>query len=424
MSKKLTLIIALVSMVSSLLAQYNVVNATHYSPSLNQEKPVKIYLPPNYYIDTTEHYPVIYFLHGANNDQTSYPGMISWTQSLINSGAIHPVIVVFANGACPPYWGSMYTNSALYGNYEDYIVFDLVAFIDTTFRTLAEREFRCITGHSMGGGGSAKLAIKHPEIYRGFASHAGIMNFDTLMSIWQPLIFQENGGVPPYNYTWDAGTYTNFFFTGAGAMSPNLNNPPTNVDYPLDPDGNVIDSIFVKWKQHDNCCLVKQISPADNLGIFFSCGTEDDHQLYPTNELFRDTLDMLGLEYVFLTTGGDHSLSGEMIQAGMKFLDSLMYIDVGMNKQIPLFNSSVHNLSFYPNPVVSELTISYELAVKDFVTVKVLDMTGSNIFSTTSECQIGENKQVLDFSGLFTGIYFCRVQIGNERITKKIIKIK
>jgi S-formylglutathione hydrolase FrmB len=405
------------------LQQFNVVNTTHYSSSLEQEKPVKIYLPPDYYNNPDEHYPVIYFLHGATGDQNSYPGMISWTQSLINNGTIHPVIVVFANGACPPYWGSMYANSAFYGNYEDYIVYDLVEFIDTTFRTLAERNFRCITGHSMGGGGSAKLAIKHPDIYRGFASHAGVMNFDTTLSIWHPLILQENGGVPPYNYTWGAGTYTNFVFSGAGAWSPNMNNPPTYVDYMLGPDGNVVDSTFAKWKLHDNCCLVKQISLSDNLGFFFSCGTEDDHQLYPTNELFRDTLDMLGLDYVFLTTSGDHSLSGDMIQAGMKFLDSLMYFGVGTEEKWNIVARSSLHFTVSPNPISDFASINLDLQNSDHLNIQIFNAMGAKVAELYhGQLPAGQQRFAWHAGDLAKGLYFCRVQAGNETRMHKIIK--
>ncbi|MEZ5196980.1 MAG: alpha/beta hydrolase-fold protein [Bacteroidales bacterium] len=423
--KKFKLISVMLLTVITLAAQYNVINTTHYSPSLNQEKPVKIYLPPDYYTDSTEHYPVIYFLHGAGNDQTSYPGFVSWTQSLINNETIHPVIVVFVNGDCPPYWGSVYANSALYGNYEDYIVYDLVTFIDTTFRTIPERPYRCITGHSMGGGGSAKLAIKHPDIYRGFASHAGIMNFDTVLTLWQPIILQENGGSPTYNYYWGAGTYTNFIFTGAGGWSPNLNNPETFVDFPYDSLGNVINCILMKWKQHDNSSIIKQISPADNLGIFFSCSTEDQHQLYPTNEMFRDTLVMLGLDYTFLTTTGDHNLSPEMIQAGMVFLDSIMFIATGTNEALSNQHSFVVKFSVNPNPVFNETEIIIELTENIITTLDILDMTGKVLESYKDPGKRTDKIDLkINLSGLYPGIYFCRVKMGNEMVTKKIIKVR
>jgi len=277
----------------------------------------------------------------------------------------------------------------------------------------------------MGGGGSAKLAIKHPDIYRGFASQAGIMNFDTVLSIWHPLILQENGGTPPYNYTWGAGTYTNFIFTGAGAWSPNLNNPTTFVDFLLDAQGNMIDSIFIKWKQHDNSCLIKQISQSENLGIFFSCGTNDGHQLYSSNELFRDTLDMLGLDYVFMTTNGDHSLTSDMIVAGYEFLDSLMYFGVGTDENVAKNSQFKILFTVAPNPVKDKIIISYELFTAEDVYIKVLDITGKELLSVSkTSLPVGKYQHSFNLKYFMPGIYFCQVQVGNEMKTKKIIKVK
>ncbi len=415
---------AFISLLSlALAAQTNVVNTTHYSPSLDQEKPVKIYLPPDYYNSPTEHYPVIYFLHGATGDQNSYPTVISRTQLMINNGTIHPVIVVFANGACPPYWGSMYANSELYGNYEDYIVFDLVDFIDTTIRTITDPQYRCITGHSMGGGGAAKMAIKHPERYRGFASHAGVMNIDTTMAIWQTLVLQENGGAPPYNYSWGAGTYTNFLITAAGAWTPNLNNPPSYVDFPLNSQGEVIDNLFIEWKQHDNCHLVKQIDLTDHLGIFFSCGTNDSHQVYSSNELFRDTLDMLGLPYRFLTTAGGHNLSVMMIEAGMKFLDSLMFFEVGTEEKWDITVRSSFHISVKPNPLYDFATIGLELLQHEYVYVQIFDIKGHKVVELHNGYLPAGQQQFRWHAGdLPKGMYLCRVQAGKETRTHKIVK--
>ena len=59
-------------------------------------------------------------------------------------------------------------------------------------------------------------------------------------------ILAENGGSSPYNYTPTAGFFTLVAFTSAGAFSPNLNNPPYFVDFPLDTFGNIIDSANFK----------------------------------------------------------------------------------------------------------------------------------------------------------------------------------
>jgi S-formylglutathione hydrolase len=60
---------------------------------------------------------------------------------------------------------SMWTNSVTTGNWEDYIALDLVEYIDKKYRTDARSASRGIAGHSSGGYGAIKLAMKHPQVF-------------------------------------------------------------------------------------------------------------------------------------------------------------------------------------------------------------------------------------------------------------------
>src|SRR5205085_3914749 len=77
---------------------------------------------------------------------------------------IGEMIIVVPNGT-NAYSGSFYTNSAVTGNWEDYLIRDLTSYIDGKYRTLASAESRGIAGHSMGGYGSIILAMKHPDVF-------------------------------------------------------------------------------------------------------------------------------------------------------------------------------------------------------------------------------------------------------------------
>src|ERR1700748_856537 len=78
----------------------------------------------------------------------------------IQSGHVRPMIIVFPN-SFTRYGGSFYTNSSLTGNWADYIVKDVVNYIDKNFRTIPERNSRGLAGHSMGGHGALKLAMQY-----------------------------------------------------------------------------------------------------------------------------------------------------------------------------------------------------------------------------------------------------------------------
>src|SRR5438132_1584842 len=59
--------------------------------------------------------------------------------------------------------------------YAEYIARDLVAFIDSTYRTARDRSHRGIAGLSMGGWGAMTLALSNPDIFGAAASHSGVL---------------------------------------------------------------------------------------------------------------------------------------------------------------------------------------------------------------------------------------------------------
>ncbi|MFD2937400.1 alpha/beta hydrolase-fold protein [Spirosoma flavum] len=68
---------------------------------------------------------------------------------------IHPMIIVLPNSDAKLGAG-FYTNSTLTGNWTDYIGKDVVAYIDKRYRTIANKNSRGLSGHSMGGNGALK----------------------------------------------------------------------------------------------------------------------------------------------------------------------------------------------------------------------------------------------------------------------------
>ena len=61
--------------------------------------------------------------------------------------------------------GSFYVNSPVTGNWEDFVVQEVVGYVDNHYRTIARVESRGISGHSMGGFGSLNIAMLHPDVF-------------------------------------------------------------------------------------------------------------------------------------------------------------------------------------------------------------------------------------------------------------------
>lgn len=127
---------------------------------------ISIYLPPDYNI-SQKNYPTIYFLHGYATDDKD---MFEWLElkklldKAIETKHIRPVILVIPNSKTI-LGGSFYTNSALMGNWSDFIAKDVIEYVDKNFRTIPNRENRGLVGHSMGGNGALKIAMLYPEVF-------------------------------------------------------------------------------------------------------------------------------------------------------------------------------------------------------------------------------------------------------------------
>ena len=74
------------------------------------------------------------------------------------------MIVVMPN-AYSKYGGSMYSSSVTTGDWEMYIAEDLVAYMDSHYRTIPERGSRGLAGHSMGGYGAVRIGMKRPDVF-------------------------------------------------------------------------------------------------------------------------------------------------------------------------------------------------------------------------------------------------------------------
>ena len=154
-------------------AQSRVVQAQVHSSGLehnlfgdSSDQPVGIYLPAAYAAEPQRRFAVVYFLHGYSDTPATKVAEIfqQMMDEQIAAHAVQPMIVVAPNGL-NKLLGSFYTNSSATGNWEDYIVRDVVAYLDSHYRTLASPDSRGISGQSMGGYGSLMLAFRHPDVF-------------------------------------------------------------------------------------------------------------------------------------------------------------------------------------------------------------------------------------------------------------------
>jgi S-formylglutathione hydrolase FrmB len=275
----------------------------------NPNRKVSVYLPPNY--ETSgKRYPVIYFLHGFMGTDSISPWMSNVLDAGIEKNKIRPFIMVISN-QYTLYQGSFYSNSTLTGNWADFTARELVAYIDKNFRTLANRDGRGISGHSMGGYGALKLAMLYPDVFTSvYALSPGLLAF---VKEFGPNSdsYKQLAAITTKEEL-DKTYYPKVIVAVARAWSPNASKPPFFCDLPFTYAGDslIIDSVLVKkWKQNMPVYMVDEY--AANLrklkAIKLDWGRNDASRFPLQCGMFSQELENLGIEHFAEEYIGTHT---------------------------------------------------------------------------------------------------------------------
>jgi S-formylglutathione hydrolase FrmB len=261
-----------------------------------------VYLPPGY-DRSAQRYPVIYYLPNAADsfraDFDKHEAQALFDRA-IAVGSIGDFILVTTD-LTTPIGCSWYVNSPVTGNWEDFVVDELVPYVDANFRTLANRDSRGILGDRMGGYGAIRLGMRHPNVFGSvYALHpvgtgSGIQTMHSRPD-WNRLAhaqsIDELRGDP----------FSNIFLSIYQAHLPNPSRPPLYIEFPAHREGAqlVTDSVLTA-RLRDNFLLESQIPRyADNLkslrGFKFDWGRSDSNQDHVySNQAFTHKLDEFGI---------------------------------------------------------------------------------------------------------------------------------
>jgi enterochelin esterase-like enzyme len=146
-----------------------------------QTRRVLVYTPPGYDADPARKYPVLYLQHGGGEDETGWAkqGHVHFIlDNLIAEKKAVPMVVVMERGyatkaggqPAPPTPG----RGSGGGAFEDVVVKDLIPMIDSTYRTLADREHRAIAGLSMGSGQALQIGLTHLDAFSAVGAFSGV----------------------------------------------------------------------------------------------------------------------------------------------------------------------------------------------------------------------------------------------------------
>ena len=154
-----------------------------------------VYLPPDYDTNLKARYPVLYLQHGAGEDETGWvrQGHANFIlDNLIASRSCKPMIVVMAYGYAsragevpPNFAGKPFGSPEMLkamqdmaAAFEDDVTHALIPYIDSTFRTLSDRDHRAMAGLSMGGMQTFQITLNHLDLFSyigGFSGAGGML---------------------------------------------------------------------------------------------------------------------------------------------------------------------------------------------------------------------------------------------------------
>jgi len=266
------------------------------------DRTVLVLLPPSYDSAPARRYPVIYFLHGYNSEAE---GTVAWTKMEERHKAAMAAtareFIVVALDSSTRHRGSMHTDSVTVGNFETFTTKELVGYIDSRYRTIARRESRGLFGHSMGGYGSLRLGMKHPEIYSAIYA----MNPCCLMP--RPFTAEEGRKyeqlTPETLKSADFGAQTTY--TVAVNWSPNPNKPPFYADMGTK-DGVIDPLVIAKWSANAPVAMVPQYLPALQSLAAIGLDTGDKDFVRPDDEAMHAELLKFGIKHDWELYEGDH----------------------------------------------------------------------------------------------------------------------
>jgi S-formylglutathione hydrolase FrmB len=326
---------------------------------------VAVWLPPQY--DTARlrarRFPMLMDMAGFTGSGLSHIAWKNFSENvperaarLVHERKMAPAIIVFPD-CFTALGGNQYVNSSAVGPYADYLIREIIPFVDREFRTHASREYRGCFGKSSGGYGAIIHGMKYASTWGAVADHSGDSYFDFvywsdwpntldelakfrsrkpapgrydvmkmqrgadrglddgrvrrfLAAIWKRPKLSSEEGHAIMNLCM-AATYD------PDAKAPNGFRLPFNLE-----TGEVIPERWKAWQRHDPIHLVNRYRK--NLrslrGIYLDCGSRDQYHIHYGTRILSKRLQAAGIEHRYEEFDDTHSDIDYRMDVSLPFL--------------------------------------------------------------------------------------------------------
>ncbi len=309
-------------------------------------------------------FPVLFDLVGYTGSGFSHTNWRSFDENLperaarlVREGRMAPCILVFPD-CFTALGGNQYVNSSAIGRYADYLVRELVPFVDAELRTRAAREHRGCFGKSSGGYGAMLHGMKYAKHWGAIANHSGDAHFDFIYRCDWPNTLNElarhrprkrragridvaseepsgategldDGRVRRFlRHVWGREKLSNaevhclMNLCMAATYDPDPE-APNGFRLPFNPEtGELLPRRWQRWLRHDPCRLVPRYRAAlkSLRGIWIDCGWRDQYNIHYGSRILSRRLREHGVEHVYEEFDDTHSGIDYRMERSLPFL--------------------------------------------------------------------------------------------------------
>lgn len=302
------------------------------------ERDLFVYLPPGYE-DSERRFATAYLLHAdgwsaqlvvrpAVDEARWHPPLEDVLDPVFTRMGTVPMIVVVPDGVSR--WGcGQWVDSPVSGNFESYVVRDVVEYVDRHFRTIAQPASRGVFGFSSGGLGSWNIGSRHPETFGALAMLSGDSMFENLRHVvydYYNSIWPEAPSGPS-----DEIPLSKMVYSYSATYSPNVERPPFYVDLPVDfASGELLGDVWSRWLRFDPVenWRRRQDGLRQMRGIRLDVGVRDDYGFQWGHRLLSHRLREANIAHEATENAGNHGgRADERHQMALQWLSTVLVHD-------------------------------------------------------------------------------------------------
>ncbi|WP_417941372.1 alpha/beta hydrolase [Flavobacterium sp. RS13.1] len=174
---KILLFACMISIGSSYAAKVDTLEVA--SAAMNKTYKAAVVLPSSYAKSKTT-FPVMYLLHGA------YGHFGDWLKNTPNKELVknladqYNMIIVMPEGETFSFYIDSPVNTG--SQFETFVTKEVIQKVDKTYRTIANKNGRVITGLSMGGHGALYLSARNPDLFCAAGSMSGAVDMSVMLN--------------------------------------------------------------------------------------------------------------------------------------------------------------------------------------------------------------------------------------------------